>query len=407
MPDNASTPGRAYQILGGIALAVLWIFVLSRTRPAFFDEVPYLDLAARLKTTPSLHHWLVHDYIWPAGPLHPVLHFLLSGGPGWPAPWLRLPNLICFTVLAWWLGRLAWPRGGNLAVFTAALTVPMTWVISGLALTEIPAMTGLVLALALALRLREGGGGPASRLGWHFLLGLGLAIALCGRQTYLLMVPLVVWLGLEGEKHPARSLVAVGAGLLPAILLFITWHGLRGPAGEYATGFKFVHGVYGICYTGAVALWLAPALWLRHWRWTAAGAGVAAVANAIGGWVEMTTLSSAQRFLPAGVDGRWIDRAATIAAVMAGGSFVVVAAREAWLRRDRPTLAYTLGLLLIAAACAGVPHQFSSRYIATGLPLLLLWLAPHLDTGRWGCGRAVLGMLAGLASLVSYYRFAP
>ncbi len=395
---------RLHRWSGAAAFVALVGTVLAQSRPAFFDEVPYLDLARRLGGSPSLLHWLQEDYLWPAGPLHPLLHFFLSGGgAGWPAPWLRLPNLIGLAFIAWALARLV-ADGRPPALtrcLTLLLTIPMMWTVSGLALTEVPAMTALVGALLFAERCRRDGTG-APLFSW---VGLGgcLSLALGGRQTYLLLVPMLL-LWATGLRWPGwKQVGAVGVGLLPFAALVLAWGGLTSPAARMSPGFRPEFGLVALGYLGAVALWLAPRLWLAHWRPALVVGSLAVSMNAVFGYLHFTTLTSAQTFPLIGPWIAWLEKLATHGAVAAGASFLVVAFAEWRARRDVRFALSALALLALCAASAGIPHQFSSRYIAMGAPFFILLLWRHADWGVGGAIRALLGMAAGFASLLSYF----
>lgn len=395
---------RLHRWMGVVGFTFLACYVALQSRPAFFDEVPYLDLARRLGQSPSLAHWLREEYVWPAGPLHPLMHFLLSGGgAGCPAPWLRLPNLAGLAFIAWAVARLVAdgrPGTGSRSL-TMLLTIPMMWTVSGLALTEVPAMAALTGALLAAERCRQEE--PAAPTGTWLLLGLCLSAALCGRQTYLLLAPLVLTWAADLRWPGWKPVVAAVVGLMPFAVLVVLWGGLTSPAAAMAPGFLPQHGLYALGYLGAVALWVAPRLWLAHWRPAMLVGLVAVAGNAATDFLRFTTLTSAQTLPVIGGLIGALELIASHGAVAAGASFLAVAAGEWYERRDSRFALCALALLALCVASAGIPHQFSSRYIAMGAPFFILMLWSHVDWGVAGAVRSFLGMAAGFASLHSYF----
>lgn len=395
---------RLHEQAGWAGFAVLSLCVFLHPRAPFYDERPYLELAQSLQKAPSFLHWLRVDYLWPAGPLHPLMHFLLSGGgAGWPAPWLRLPNLALLLLIAWALHRLCRESTAYPArTLTLLLTIPMMWTVSGLALTEVPAMAALCGALLWADRCRRV---PDGVQGWLWV-GLCLSIALSGRQTYLLVVPVVFLLAASRRVPAWPQWLAFCAGLAPFAALVAIWGGLTSRVAVMEPGLRLDHGAYALGYAGAVACWIAPRLWLAHWRWALAVGLAAGLLNSGTGVLHFSTLSSAQVLLGGGEWSLWLERGVTFAAVASGASFLAVVWRQGLAA---PLSDFTLGaaaLLGLCAASAFIPHQFSSRYIAMGAPFFLLMLHSQSDRGAWALLRSLAGMAAGFASLYSYFTLA-
>ena len=87
-------------------------------------------------------------------------------------------------VLVMWLKRGAsdyWVAGGSV------LVVPMTWVVAGMALSEMPAMFFVTLSLYLQLRGLEAFHADRPTLGWFLVAGICLGVAVCGSRTCCLL----------------------------------------------------------------------------------------------------------------------------------------------------------------------------------------------------------------------------
>lgn len=408
--DAAARHARRYVGVAAAGFAALAAYVLAQDKPPFFDETYYLTLAQRLPAASSFKTWLLENDQGPTGPVHALMHHVLSGGHGsLPAPWFRLPNLVLLAatiaLTAALVRRLGHAHSGMRA--SAIMAVPMAWVMSGLALTEMPAMCGFAAAMLAATRLGESETPPTRTQRWSgaALIALGTGVALCGRQTYLAVLPAVLCAG-WGPYGRGATAAGVAAGLLPALALFATWGGMVPPKlAEFVAGqgLRPRHALYAVCYVGLISALLAPALFRQRPRWALAGGTAAAAAAVVFGPFTLTTLSSAQRFLGSPAVARALEWTVGQLFIAAGGAFVAVLAVEVWARRSRSFLAHAGGVLLLCGACAGVTHQFSSRYIGMALPLWIPLLAPWIVPTRGAVLRLLAGMAAGAAALHSYY----
>ncbi|MFA6289901.1 MAG: hypothetical protein WC661_21165 [Opitutaceae bacterium] len=409
--DSDSVWSRVWLFVGLAACAVLCAYVLTRTKPPFFDEVPYLAQAQALTTSDSVRGWLLDNDTGPAGPVHAMMHYALSGGQGvLPVPWFRLPNLVLLGAVLTLTGmhlrsmRVAcpWP------VALTGMAIPMTWVMAGMALTEMPAMAGIAMATYAAARL---GGDDVSeapvRWGLTCLIALGVALGVCGRQTYLVALPGLLLLAAGGRRNTIHAATGLAAGLLPALWLFSTWGGLIPPKMAFVgAGLKPVHGVVAVCYAGLTAFLLAPGFFMAHWLKALPLGVLLATVNVFSHTVPFTTMTSVQRLLGYPGLARALEAAAGWFFVAIGVAFLTAIGLELWIRRDRRFAGLACSVLALCAVCMAVTHLFSSRYIGMTLPFMVPMLAPWIRFGPWTTVRLLVPMGIGASSLVSYYALA-
>lgn len=394
---------------GAIVYLLLIAWVLTRQREVFWDEVPYLGQARLFHNAPSLMAWLRGNDAGPCGPLHPLMHYALAPGAGiLDVPWVRLPNLLLLgatmLIVASALRRLDRPATAAIGM----LAVPMTWVVAGLAITEMPAMFGMAVALWGALELGRAPTDGGSRFRPAAMLTLGLAAATLGRQTYLVTVPSLLTVAACNRRTGWLAVAAIGAGLLPVLALFAAWGGLVPPKLAFVgQGLEVRHAVLAVGITGLLAVILAPRLFTAHWRWSLGCGAAAATANVISGYVSFTTLSSAQRMLGNPAWARVVEASLSWVAVFAGTGLVAGVIAETVRRKDRCLGGLCVAVFALCAACAAVVHQFSSRYAVMALPFLIVALARWMDTGGWALLRYSGGALLGFAALRSYFLLAP
>lgn len=409
LPFNSASLSRTSATAGVVAFTGLSLYVLLQTRPIFWDEIPYLERAQALVGAESFRAWLIENNTMPSGPLHGLMHYALSAGQGaLPVPWVRLPNLVLLAgVMALVAASLKRSEAPRVAVF-GILAVPMTWIVTGMAISELPAMFGAALATlgAIASDVREDVGWRGRLPGLAMLTG-GIVLATTGRQTYLAALPGLAVVAVRSWRNAAAAALAFGIGLVPIAALVVIWGGLVPPKMAFVGGgVKPLHAVLALCLTGVAAIFLAPRFYWAFRRYVLAAIAVALLANFAFDFVHFTTLTSLQRLLGHPAITRWIERIVGLGILSAGAGFVSASAAAIWKCRDRRLTGWALAVFALCGAMAGVTHQFSSRYAAMSLPFLILMLAPWMDVGRWAGVRIVVGGTLGLAALHSYYLYA-
>jgi hypothetical protein len=305
-------------------------------------------------------------------------------------------------VLTSWLkseGEHYWIAG------LSVLVVPMTWVVSGMALSEISAMLFVTLSLYLQLR-GLGVLEQASRKSLWFLgAGICLGVAIWGRQPYLLLAGVPVLIALVDRRVRTPAMIFFCAAAALSIPLFVIWRGLVPPAMQSLhPSLTVVHGLLSFGYAGFCFFLLAP----RH-RWMPAKIIIALLAlttvvNAsLGAYAIFPVRSLFQRFLPPTLMPAYGELAGSLFLGL-GAVFLATLLRMTWTERhDTHRLTIHAGLLCICAAPLLDPHQYSSRYTAMCLPYLILtaqpWRQWKLDTAV----TAAVGCGIGFISLYGYF----
>jgi hypothetical protein len=302
-------------------------------------------------------------------------------------------------VLVMWLKRGAsdyWVAGGSV------LVVPMTWVVAGMALSEMPAMFFVTLSLYLQLRGLEAFHADRPTLGWFLVAGICLGVAVWGRQPYLLLAGIPVLLAFREPRLSLSAVMFVCVSSALAIPLFVIWGGILPPSQHSAQeGISVVHGLTSLGYAGVCFILLAPRL---RWLPTKVAFGLVAVtiiANAsLGGFALYPIKPAIDRFLPVPMKSLYGNVVGSLF-LSCGVVFMAVLLRLVWdERQDLERLAVNASLLLIAASPTLIAHQYSSRYTAMSLPYLILatrpwrqWRSRTLIMSGIGCGAGVVALV--------------
>lgn len=398
----------AMRVTGGLLLvAFLALITLVATSPHHFlyDE-PYFANYIPLLHQYGLTTKFMNSLTGAAGPLYAFVHVVFEPLTQLQPVRMRLVNVLLLVMvtgtLAAWLKRQKWSDYG--VAGCSVLVVPMTWVVAGMALSEMSAMVFVTLSLYLQLRglgsLEQG----RPLLGWFLASALFLGIAVWGRQPYLLLSGVPVLLGLLERRLRMPALIFIGVVMALAIPLFLIWKGLVPPSFHAVQGFSLTHGLISLGYTGICFLLLAPrSRWLPVKVLIGLVVLTAAANTLLSAFVLYPVRSAVDRYLPASAVSAYGNLCGSLF-LSCGVVFLVVLLRIIWkAREDLMQVTVNAGLLCVAASPMFVAHQYSSRYTAMSLPYLILAAQPWREWRLKTVITAVVGCGVGFLSLLGYF----
>jgi hypothetical protein len=344
------------------------------------------------------------------GPLYAAVQLSLAPLTGLEAPAIRWINLVCFGAVLLIIAREDQAPLPKAALSSATLlAVPFLWPAVGMALTEIPALLFFAIFIFFFLKLIGSGVSlSVETFAWSIAAGLCLGVAILGRQTYLVAVPVVLamtfWLP---GKWPVLSICPVTA-LATCGWLFLSWGGLAPPAwyhGHSPSPFSLTNGMLSLSYASAATLFLNPQ-WMRP-RSRAAWIGCCILGIAFAVFGRDYANPPARSLLIRALG----DRTGLLVGFVIGCALAIFGAiwawntfATAWQARQNPRRVFLL-LTLVALVLTPmkITHQFSSRYVVGLLGVLFLVVgAPRELRGSWAA-RMLAGSAVGAAILWTYF----
>ena len=398
----------AMKVAGAVLLvAFLALVAMVVTSPGHFlhDATEYTQYVPLLRQY-GLTEAFLDSLPGAAGPLYAFVHLAFAPLTDLRPVGMRLVNVASLVVVTAILA--AWLRQQNCRDYLVAagsiLIVPMTWVMAGLALTEMPAMVFATLSLYLLLKGVEALEQERPVLRWFVASGIFLAVAAWGRQPYLLLagVPAVQALLDRRLRIPALAVVAIV--VVSAMPLVIAWEGLVPPDDAADEGLSLLHGAISLGYASICFFLLAPRVKSTSRKSFIAAAVILAALNAWFGFVVYAP------FEP--LADEFLSDPAMYAYGLAGGSLMLVCgiAFLAWIlgttwqdRGDLKKVAINVSLLCIVLWPAFVANFYASRYTAMALPYLILAAQPWRKWGWKTTAATIAGCGMGLVSLQGYY----
>ena len=403
------TRGRVspWLLLSGVFVAALLCLILLSPNRFVYDEKFFIQYVVLLHKYGPSREFLLSLPAGP-GPLIALVQFAAEPLTHLQPIAMRMVNFVLFlaVVLIVWATPVSRQGSALPLVAVSALTVPMTWVISGLALSEIPAMVFVAGSTLFLFRAIDPRASSQSSL-WRPLIvsSILLGSASWGRQPYALLCAVPFLIVLQDRKYLVPALVytsVVTTFLLPLLLI---WQGLVPPSMQRTfQGLSFQHLVLSLGYGAVCFFLLAPRFFIERVAWPHFLFLVATVViNLQWRLVFIAPMdTAAQRVIPHDLFAHYATFCGGLL-IGVGVIFAGYVTSALWEERhsSHRLIAYS-GLLICCVSPVFVAGQYSSRYTAMALPYLLL------AAGPWRFQRSVellltwLGAVAGALSLYSY-----
>jgi hypothetical protein len=407
--------------VAGIALLV--ISVIRAPQVPIYDERIYLQTIEIFEQY-GLSFSFLRNWEQPGGPLYAILHGSLAPLTHLDILRVRLLNISLFgltiflTIRIGYLINLTYPVLWALCM----VSIPMTWVLSGMALTEMPAVFFMTLAFFLLIwsindfqsqdskendTKNTNNSITVKQILAAIIGGLALGIAITGRQTLLVTLAAVPILAINSRSR-IKILCFLLSSLIIPVILFITWGGLLSPSLQdleiVGEGFSITHLILAYCYAGVITFILSPRFFSYRLRTILIIAVLSILINSIFKWIEFVPISTlSNQLIPDSIFPIYVQ---ICSGLLVSLGTLYLASLFKNLINNRENLNYLfLGVatLFICFTALKITHQFSSRYVAQALPLFTLITEPYSEASYFKATRIVFGSLLGVAILTSYY----
>ena len=346
-----------------------------------------------------------------AGPLYPAIHLGISPITHLQAPAIRWVNFACFVGVVLLLASYKPMESAEVRILSGLmlLAVPFLWPAVGMALTELPALLFFTCFVLLFLKVIDSDVALNPRVfGLAFAAGCCLGVAILGRQTYLVIVPMLLVMILWLREKWSAVLLCSTTALAISGWLFALWHGLAPPhyyrLAESSVSFTYL--LLSLSYAAVATLFLNPA-WLLRQRektWIVCAVCGVALAYLTRNYEDPPAKSLLVRVFGMQI-GLWIGFAISCAIAAVGVIWAWTGLKVFWQERRDSAQAFlllSLGALLLAPM--KMTAQFSSRYVVGCLGVLLLVIDSPRQCSRYWIARLFVGGFAGIAILWTYFQ---
>lgn len=399
-------PTSAYQIMAVLGMLVLFCLIACSGSDSYFqsgDESGYfanLELIDRYGVSTEF----MRHFSGMAGPLHPILHWILLPLTGGVPPGIRFVNFGILLLIFWMFKDEQWYK---------VVGIPMTFVCGGYAMTELPAMFFLLLSLLLLTREK-------TENIFVFMAGLCLSLSVAGRWNYLVLLP-IFFLYVVSKSNYSKlriTLFVFGSLILPAWILY-AWQGLTPPEVKGLPGYGLTdinpeNFILSTCFAGMMVLIISPGWFsvIKLNRKRLFYFSLLLLGNVIFGICKFLPAKALFYNIPpsafplAGQE-KWLGALS----IVFGTVSIAITLFFLWALYENvvkdPSAEkrfYAISIILVLLSTIKITHTFSSRYPYQILPFLLLMLRNdgHKAVRWWELALGVAGMGWGILSWLSY-----
>lgn len=404
--------------LGAISFLSLLLFTLFNSHPIFWDEEYYLSNISRYQEL-GFSYEFFRGFKGPAGPTHTLVYLVPTKLFNYSVPYIRLINIIllAFSVQLIYLiiKKVYGEKLNNVfAKVVGVLSVPMVFVISGLVLTEIPAIFFLLLTIYLLVDTLFN---KSFLIKFSYLrmliAGVCFGLSILGRQPFLLLIIPLFLLFYHSGRFLIKEYVLFGLGALMLILpVFFIWGGvLPKTGGEIATRsvIEPLHLLLAGGYAFVVFLFLLPewVYFFTNKKVLVVGVALTSVLLMLNIYLKITAFAPMRTVaitnLPEGLFNLYQYSLPVILAVL-GLFLAFVLLRRLWINRNDLFYGFSvLSLMLIVATSLFVTHQFSSRYVVQALPFFIFISVLEMRLSKMELVARLIGVVIGMMSLISFF----
>ncbi|HTL07580.1 MAG TPA: hypothetical protein VL307_04960 [Chitinophagaceae bacterium] len=406
---------KALLLAGLVAMVIIQCFLV---RPPFYDEADYLGNVAFLQKHGFGKTYLV-SLQGSAGPLYSLVHYLFTPVTHLAPPFIRLVNSFFLAgTIALLYVRLHTADAAMRWYGLYIMAIPMTYVVAGMALTEMPALFFFTAFITLVLPGKEQTALPLWKAA---LAGFCLSLAIIGRQPYLTTLaalPLLITTHTKDNRTIFLLTTAFFALLLPCFI-FYTWKGLVPPIegqlyknlAEQGSSYRIDFFFLCLFYFAIGMLLIAPRFFSinhskQHRLMYLLAFAFCVVINYQFHLLEVLPLKglTMQLLSPGSMGQQLLENIVGSIVICSACYFLFCMYRQLpTMHFKREVLFYSMVILLISASCAKITWGFSSRYAAQGLTPLLLLGSYFYQPQRANKVLVIAGVVVGLSALLSYF----
>jgi len=389
-----------------VCMGILLLLILLSNRRYIFDERIFVSNLPVIEQYGFSQQLFTEIRDQSPGPLYQIVHFLCKPLTQYNPLAMRILNYVFLWVIIAFICIIMRFHGIH-SVFLKALliiTIPMTWPLAGMALSEIPALLFCCAAFVLfeySLRLKD----IIASYGCALFGGLCLGLSIIGRSPFLvLFIPFVLFAKRDNWKKLA--VFYVFGSILPAIA-FTIWHGLvPADVAGIQSGWNIWYGMLGISYLALVTLLIVPNWFLsslRTYRLAGASFILFSLFNIFFFKISFFPLHSTML----GIFGmqviKYISYICPVFFVIIGLFFIRQGYNHVIAHRSDTLFIFSvLASVLIVATTVKSSAQFSSRYVAQCIPFIIMY-ASFFEIKKYTLYYHICGIAIGICSLVSYY----
>lgn len=390
------------------ALIFLCFFIAFSPNKYVFDERDFMPNVAVLSKYGYSFDFLRNIKGQSPGPLYQFIYYPISYIIPLTPHNIRFVNLfilLCDLYLLYLLLRIELKKHA-LLITLLFISIPMTWNVTGMAITELPSIFFCFLSLLLLKKSFLVQYNASIYL--SFFAGLAAGLATIGRTPFLMILPASLVLYKFSGRNIQTTIFLIAGIIFPAIVYY-AWQGLVPPdVQNIQSGYSIPCLFLCITYFAITVLIIYPELFRierKHYYLAFLITILSVGANVFIFKIKYLPMHSVvtSKFIPQSIYSLYpyLFEALTV-----GCSYLFTISMYIHVKTNKPGLwdlfLLTITMLIILTTIKSAAH-FSSRYVMQAFPFFLLYIANSIRINKYLLLRVIVGTIIGLASLHSYY----
>lgn len=284
--------------------------------------------------------------------------------------------------------------------------IPMTWGISGIAMTELPSLFFCLFSIWLFRRALNSGSKLPLIL--SAFAGLAMGTAIIGRSPFLMVLPAILLIySLPGKGWHTSTFLAFSV-IFPCVV-FYAWQGLVPPdVQNIQSGINPMFLFFAVTYLVLATIVIYPSFFIlpkTHYGVAAIIAVLSFLGNIIVCKISYSPMNGVltSKLIPRVIQTIYPYLFLPMAI---GITYIFATALFFHLMRNKQSfwkLFYLIISLLIIVTTVKSSAHFSSRYVMQAYPFFLLYVAGSIKVSKFLLLRVVVGTVIGIASLCACY----
>lgn len=397
-------------LLSILSFIILFLLVLTSPKQSIYDESIFIENLKLLERVGLNEFFLLRLKDQSPGPLFQFIHYSFLPLTTYSMIGLRVVNYFLMSLTIFFTYLTLQPKKNSIIVACMYLSWPMTWVVSGMALTEIPSMLFTAIFIyILQLVLFSKSKSQISKHSLIVLAGLSLSLAIVGRSPFLMVVfacPILLFIT---KKQTLIILLIIVACIFP-IYMFTIWNGLVPPSvQQIQKGMNVMYMFMAFGYM-AIITFIIAYKWYDMPKYNYIIVFILTVVfiiiNLKFHFLSFEPLKSvSDKIIPYSLLNSYKYIAP---GVIVGISILYITSCVFQLIKNRKNVFFLFTLiagLLIIATTLKSSAQFSSRYVVQAAPFFMIAYFDYIEINGKTFILQLVGVLLGIFSLLSYYQY--
>ncbi len=391
---------------------LLFFLVLLGPNKPVYDEILFYPNLALYEQQGLSQGFLLNMKDQAPGPLYEMVHFTFHFITNYKFPAMRVLNLLLFggTVIILRLILKNFKTSIQNPAFII-IGLPLIWPISGMALTEMPAMFFGTLATYFILSLAKTYY-PWSKFLLAIIAAISISLSISGRVNFIAIpIATLVFAFINKGSNIIYFIIIPVLSVMIVSPIFWVWQNLVPPNQSYvnSSGINVWYGILACSYSSLLVFFISPGWFVVNKKIASLLIflfSLLCLLNITFNFIHFQAIKSVFSKIGSPIIDYFSEQIIPCLFITVALLFIYSLVVRIFEDRFEPQKIYFyLILILILGTSVKISHQFSSRYVAQVIPFLMVVTSKFQELTVFRIVLVIIAVGMGSYSLISYYNF--